>query len=172
MKDIPVYTKSDDSMFTHWTETLYLCCDENKEMYLKILNSGDFGCGETFRSLGTTSIGVLYSQLQQLCSEKNWEIDDVIESVPSVELPLISQQLELERRRLVAERDAEDKMSLLVAKVSLGAIYSKNSLNQMDLRIMDDTIQSYVFDYLKMNNRLPTGSHLVNGTEVTFPDQK
>lgn len=90
-------------MFTHWTDTLYICLSDDGHMSLKILNIGDSGCGETFKSKATKEVSVLYEQIEDLCYEKGWETEEILKSLPNDDGNL-RDLLRDEQKRVVAER--------------------------------------------------------------------
>ena len=113
MKEIPIYTRPQSTMFTHWTETLYICLSDDGDMSLKIWNVGDCGIGETFKSKETKEVGVLYKQIEDLCYEKEWEIEEILKLIPDDDGNL-HDLLSEEQKRVAAERKIAEETDLEV----------------------------------------------------------
>ena len=168
MKQVPIYTKTQSTTFTHWTETLYICLGDDGDMSLKIWNVGDCGSGETFKSKETKVMSVLYKQIEDLCYEKEWEEDEVLQSIPK-EWSLLASLLGVEKDSVNREKDAENTLNMIASWASKSAIYAYNNSGISNKRLMYECIQSFVVDYLKEHKTLPCGVHVINGVEVTFP---
>ena len=135
---------------------------------MKIWNVGDCGSGETFRSNETKDVKDLYTQIEDLCYEKEWEEDEVLQSIPK-EGSLLASLLGVAKDSVDREEDAEDTLSMIASRAFKSAIYACNNSGISNKRLMYESVQSFVVDYLKEHKTLPYGTHEINGVEVTFP---
>lgn len=155
-------------MFTHWTETLYICLSDDGDLWLKVWNVGDCGSGETFKSHETKEMSVLYTQIQELCHEKDWDFDEVLHSIPN-EGSVLAMLLRIENQKAIAEGEAEEDLDLIASEACRSAIYAYKNSGVSNQRIMHEKIKSFVVNYLKLYKSLPTGDHIVGDIKVTFP---
>ena len=95
-------------------------------MSLKIWNVGDCGNGETFRSNETKDVKDLYTQIEDLCYEKEWEVDEVLQSIPK-EWSLLASLLGVEKDSVNREKDAENTLNMIASWASKSAIYAYNN---------------------------------------------
>ena len=168
MKELPIYVRPQKTMFTHWTETLYICLSDDGDMWLKVWNVGDCGSGETFKSQETKEMSELYTQIQELCHEKDWDFDEVLRSIPNEESGL-AMLLGIESQKAATEEKAEEDLYLIASQAYKSAIYAYKNPGVSNQRIMHEKIKSFVVNYLKVYKSLPTGDHFVGDIKVTFP---
>ena len=168
MKELPIYVRPQKTMFTHWTETLYICLSDDGDMWLKVWNVGDCGSGETFKSQETKEMSELYTQIQELCHEKDWDFNEVLHSIPNEESGL-AMLLGTENIKVVTDRDAEEEFYLMASQAIKSVIYPSTDLGASNERAMHEKIQLFVMKYLKLYKSLPTGDHFVGDIKVTFP---
>ena len=80
---ISIYSKSNSTVISNWTDTLFAEVQKDGKISLHIESISNTEKDEKARTNATTEIKEVYCQLLALCDDQEWDLDQVINSIPT-----------------------------------------------------------------------------------------
>jgi hypothetical protein len=164
---ISIYSKSNSTIFSNWTDTLFVEIQKDGKISLHIESISNTEKGEKARTNATTEIKEVYCQLLALCNDQEWDLDQVINSIPS-QISYLGKRLKNENEKSKLEQELEEHRNHLVSDVIDSAVFLNEQNGLINRRLEREKVCSYISEFITKHNMIPSGKHLIEGVSVTF----
>ena len=164
---ISIYSKSNSTVISNWTDTLFAEVQKDGKISLHIESISNTEKDEKARTNATTEIKEVYCQLLALCDDQEWDLDQVINSIPP-KISYLGKRLKNENEKSKLEKELEEHRDHLVSAVIDSAVFLNEHHGLTNRRIAHQKVFSYVSEFIERHYILPSGKHLIEGVSVTF----
>jgi len=164
---ISIYSKSNSTVISNWTDTLFAEVQKDGKISLHIESISNTEKDEKARTNATTEIKEVYCQLLALCDDQEWDLDQVINSIPT-KISYLGKRLKNENEKSKLEKELEEHRDHLVSAVIDAAVFL-NEQNGLTNRLIErEKVCSYISEFITRHYIIPSGKHLIEGVSVTF----